>query len=552
MSTLVETARKALRLGDSTDDQVRGLTDAVTAARGRLDDDAVDSASTVASRAAERLKLSAEHTVVAIAGATGSGKSSTFNALTGLELAAVGVRRPTTSWTTACVWGAVGAEDLLSWLGIPPRHQISRDSMLDVSDSGAKLRGLVLLDLPDHDSTEVAHHLEAERLVGLADLLIWVLDPQKYADAAIHERFLRPMSAHGDSMLVLLNHIDEVPPERREGMLGDVRRLLAQDGLEQVPVIATSATTGEGLDEVRGLLTKQVAAKKSMRQRVGTEVVEAADRLVKASGAPEAHKLRRIDHTEVVDAMADSAGVPQVVAAVKKATEIRARQMTGWPLTSWLERLRPDPLKRLHLDLSSADKDIVASARSSIPAATQVQSARVESAVRQLADQASEGLTSPWTRAIRAASVLGSSDLADQLDRVITDTDLGMAKTPFWWQLVRAMQWIALLVALGGAAWLGALAVMGWLQLPEPNTPTYLGLPIPTLMLLVGVLLGVFMALASRALVAVGANSKAAKVDRLLRDGVGEVAEQLVLEPIDAELDAYEAFYAGLKSARKE
>ena len=81
MSTLVETARKALRLGDSTDDQVRGLTDAVTAARGRLDDDAVDSASTVASRAAERLKLSAEHTVVAIAGATGSGKSSTFNAL---------------------------------------------------------------------------------------------------------------------------------------------------------------------------------------------------------------------------------------------------------------------------------------------------------------------------------------------------------------------------------------------------------------------------------------------------------------------------------------
>ena len=43
--------------------------------------------------------------MVALAGATGSGKSSTFNALTGLDLAAIGVRRPTTSWTMSCTWG---------------------------------------------------------------------------------------------------------------------------------------------------------------------------------------------------------------------------------------------------------------------------------------------------------------------------------------------------------------------------------------------------------------------------------------------------------------
>ena len=48
-----------------------------------------------------------------ILGATGSGKSSTFNALSGLDLAAVGVKRPTTSWTMSCTWGAEGAEELL-------------------------------------------------------------------------------------------------------------------------------------------------------------------------------------------------------------------------------------------------------------------------------------------------------------------------------------------------------------------------------------------------------------------------------------------------------
>ena len=98
---------------------------------GRLDDGLVTEAEEVVDRAAGRLRLSADHTVVAIAGATGSGKSSTFNALTGLELSAVGVRRPTTSWATACVWGSEGAAELLEWLGIPPRHQTTRDSMLD-------------------------------------------------------------------------------------------------------------------------------------------------------------------------------------------------------------------------------------------------------------------------------------------------------------------------------------------------------------------------------------------------------------------------------------
>ncbi|MCB0914014.1 MAG: ABC transporter, partial [Propionibacteriaceae bacterium] len=186
-------------------------------------------------------------------GATGSGKSSTFNALTGLDLSSVGVRRPTTSWASACIWGQEGAEELLEWLGIPPRHQTMRDSMLDTGRQDEALQGVVLLDLPDHDSTEVSHHLEVDRLVVLADLLVWVLDPQKYADAAIHDRYFAPLASHRDVMVVVLNHIDTVPAEKRDAMIADVRRLLAADGLDEVPVIAISARHGEGVDELRGL-----------------------------------------------------------------------------------------------------------------------------------------------------------------------------------------------------------------------------------------------------------------------------------------------------------
>lgn len=103
MTSLLEGTDRLVTRGTDIGARIDGLDDAVRAARGRLDDELVDGAEQVVDRAAGRLRLSATHTVVAIAGATGSGKSSTFNALTGLELSAVGVRRPTTSWTTACV-----------------------------------------------------------------------------------------------------------------------------------------------------------------------------------------------------------------------------------------------------------------------------------------------------------------------------------------------------------------------------------------------------------------------------------------------------------------
>ncbi len=93
--------------------------------RGRLDDAAGRPGRGRRRPRRARLRLSADHTVVALAGATGSGKSSTFNALTGLDLAAVGVRRPTTSWTTACIWGTTRPPRLLDWLGVPPRHRVS-------------------------------------------------------------------------------------------------------------------------------------------------------------------------------------------------------------------------------------------------------------------------------------------------------------------------------------------------------------------------------------------------------------------------------------------
>src|SRR5690625_6497844 len=119
----------------------------------------------VLDRIDRRRPLSAEHTVIGLFGATGSGKSSLLNALVGAEISRVAVRRPTTSQPVAAVLGAAGSEPLLDWLEVTERHQLDgAGSALEHaaapqrgSGRGRRRRGpasgrppgMVLLDLPD-------------------------------------------------------------------------------------------------------------------------------------------------------------------------------------------------------------------------------------------------------------------------------------------------------------------------------------------------------------------------------------------------------------------
>ncbi len=550
MSGLVEGARRLLtREGTDVGQQIEGLQTAAAQARGRLDDELVDRCETVANRAAERLRLSADHTVVAIAGATGSGKSSTFNALTGFELSSVGVRRPTTSWATACVWGREGAEGLLDWLGIPPRHQTMRDSMLDTRRQEKALDGVVLLDLPDHDSTEVSHHLEVDRLVQLADLLIWVLDPQKYADAAIHDRYLAPLKSHAGVMVVVLNHIDSVAENRREAMLADVRRLLDSDGLTEVPLLAVSARHDIGIDDLRHEIISRVDAKKATRARMQADLIAAAEDLVAEGGRDEARGLTERQLRDLDQALAESAGVPTVVDAVERSTRLRAGRATGWPVVSWVSKLKPDPLKRLHLNLGAAGRELTGASRTSMPETGPVQRARVDTEVRSLADEASAGLARPWADSVRRASTSRVDDLSDSLDRVLSGTDLGAAKIPAWAGFVRTLQWVLITTAIAGLLWLAGIAAFGYLGLPAIDSPKVGVVPVPTLMLMGGVLLGILLALVCRVLVGFTARRRAAAADKRLRAAVHEVATELVAAPIEAELAAYAAYRGGLSAA---
>ena len=560
MTSLLEGAKKLVSRSTDIGARIEGLDAAIVASRGRLPDALLDDSQTVLERASSRLWLSADHTVVALAGATGSGKSSTFNALTGLELSAVGVRRPTTSWATACVWGADGAEDLLDWLGIPPRHRVVRSSMLDATREDDAMRGVVLLDLPDHDSTEVSHHLEVDRLVQLADLMVWVLDPQKYADAAVHDRYLRPLARHGDVMVVVLNQVDRLAAADVGDAVADVRRLLADDGLRDVPVLPVSATAGTGLDRLRDVLTGAVTAHRAALRRIGADLDTVGAGLADVVGGPARDDVDSGAQRALVAALGAAAGIPAVGAAVQRAAVHRAVTTTGFPFTRWVRRLRPDPLRRLHLDRARTkavtagpdDADLVpTSQRTSLPATGAVERSRVDLALRRLADDAAVGLPDPWPDALRDAARSRAGDLADSLDRAIATTDLGVARRPFWWRAVGLLQALLAATAVAGGLWLAVLYALTVLRLPEPEPPQVGIVPLPTMLLIGGLLAGVLLALLARALAVIGARRRRARAEARLRESVAEVAENLVLAPVRAELAAYSGLRGAVAALRR-
>ena len=524
------------------------LDEALAAVDGRVDPGVFGNAQAVAERAGERLRLSGEHTVVALAGATGSGKSSLFNALVGAEISPVGVRRPTTSRAHACVWGVEGAAPLVEWLGVPRSQTAWQHSELDLAHQG-DLEGLVLLDLPDHDSTATEHRLEVDRLVELVDLLVWVVDPQKYADAVLHERYLRRLAGHDAVTLVVLNQTDTLNPFAAAACAEDLRRLIDDDGLTRAKLLTTSARTGAGLDGLRKALADAVRRRRARNDRLVADVEGVADDLSTAVADSTPSGVGRQERTELVHALAGSAGVPVIGEAVERSWELRAAGALGWPPTRWLRKLRPDPLRRLHLD-SGQRREVRAMVRSSVPEPSPVQRAKVETAVRRVVDAAAADLPASWQEAVRGAARQRAGDFRDELDVTVIRTDLGVDRTPVWWRLAGAIQWLLVVAALVGAGWLALLAFGSYLRLPEPETPDWRGFSLPTLLLVGGVVLGLLIAAAGRIVARVGARRRRRRAEARLRAGIEQVADRLVIGPVEAELARHEAARSALERAR--
>ncbi len=507
----------------SLDDRLGALGAALDAGEGVIADDDLSPAKALLQRAGERLGHGVEHTVVALAGATGSGKSSLFNALSGEELSAVAARRPTTSATHACSWGR-DATPLLDWLQVERRHHISDPTGPD---------GLVLLDLPDHDSVALEHRREVDRIVAVADLVVWVVDPQKYADGALHEQYLRPLAGHAGVLLLCLHQSDLLEPDQLEACRRDLGRLLVEDGLPDVGVVTTSVRTDDGVESLRRAIGARMHDRSLAIERLEADVGSVAGALDRHCGEGTGHEVIEAKaRDDVVEALLGAAGVETVTSAVAGSYRSRAVAATGFPATRWLRKLRPDPLRRLHLGPSRSGAPALPSgARTSLPKPTAVTTARAELAMAGLVDKASADVPLVWADAARAEVDRRSETLVARLDNAVATADLGMDSPPRWWRGIALVQLLLFIVALSGALWLTALFALSYLQI-DVETPEVGRLPVPTVALAGGVLAGLVVAFLARRLASVGARRRARRARRSLESAVRSVAESEVIGPL--------------------
>ena len=263
----------------------------------------------------------------------------------------------------------------------------------------------------------------------------------------------RRWQSHKDVMLVVLNHIDTVPEGRRDAMLADVRRLLAADGLDGVPVLAHQRPRPDR--HRHPARPRSPGGWPTRRWRAPAwrpTCAAAAERPGSSSPAPPPRRSSpRTGSPRSTTRFADAAGVPTVVDAVEKSTRLRANRATGWPRGRLALQAEARPaqaapprprLGRQGADRHRADLDPRGRPRCSGPASTP--------RCGRVADEVSAGLTRPWATAVRTASVSRLPDLDDRLDAALAGTDLGVQRIPIWAGLVRVLQWLLILSALGG------------------------------------------------------------------------------------------------------
>lgn len=173
--------------------------------------------------------------VVAFFGGTGVGKSSLINRLAGSAVARTGVVRPTSREVTLYLHESIRLESL------PDEFPVA--SMRVAHHQEDDYRPVMWIDTPDFDSAESAHRDMVLQWLPYIDLVIYVVNPERYRDDQGWRLLLQHGAKH--AWMFVVNHWDRGHEVQRE----DFVKLLHSAGFESPVVLRTDCSNMPGEDD---------------------------------------------------------------------------------------------------------------------------------------------------------------------------------------------------------------------------------------------------------------------------------------------------------------
>lgn len=540
-------------------------------------------------------------TVIAVAGPSGTGKSTVVNTLARRNsLVPTGMHRPTTTELVAYVDTEVTAAPFLELSGIPrsvsvefctTRSNPLRDSLGMVGE-GHQVRSAltqsghpIVVEVPD---TLLVPELTsvASQVLETADLILWTTDSQKYADAAFHSR-ISAFPRHPNSYFVL-THTEGLTESQLQTLNQELSAIAERIGVSP-EILQISLYDESSLARFRETVAELSHAPEARWRGEQAAIHHAATRLgqdleLDVTGepstqpvqAPSVASLPSPAETKLVDQVTKVSGLSAVEANFSKQYLRAGGFWTLWPVLNWLAGIKPlahvnqddsttpgepdadkpvgrsaDPSPEQTADESStpdvADSTLDPDLPSVAPQADslnrffpRVNVAGITSAARTYAATASAHRPSKWVDFAQLKAVELSGNLVSALNLALESWKFPARPARTWWRIWRLGHWFWLVALVVGLLW-SLVAGVAFLGGAGTSAAVWMVGPVPfPLLLLVAAVAGTLVwSLVGAKILHCGARNYGRECADKFRSLIQEVTRQGFLVKMNQNLDLY-------------